>query len=146
MDGAGEYFLDDEGRFGPYELAWEYTAENKKDFYSGFISGATRLPNGNTFICEGATGRFFEVNPDGKTLWEHVNTFGGELDMEGRPNDAEEEARKLLREVVSDRLSRTTPCFAPRSTSLTTQDLPAERCNRSPNSPFRLRLWSSRPW
>ena len=97
IDGAGEYDLNDEGRFGPYELVWEYTAENKKDFYSGFISGATRLPSGNTFICEGATGRFFEVNSDGTTLWEYVNTFGGELDMEGRPNDAEEQARKLIK-------------------------------------------------
>ena len=96
-DESGDYVLDDQGRFGPYELVWEYTAENKKDFYSGFISGATRLPNGNTFICEGATGRFFEVNRDGQTLWEHLNTFGGELNMEGLPNDAEEEARKLLK-------------------------------------------------
>jgi hypothetical protein len=96
LDTAGEYVLDDEGRFGPRELTWEYVAENKKDFYSGFISGATRLPNGNTFICEGATGRFFEVNREGEKLWEHVNTFGGELTMEGRPNDAEGEAKRLL--------------------------------------------------
>ena len=96
MDEDGEYILDDEGRFGPYEFAWEYTAENKKDFYSHFISGATRLPNGNTFICEGATGRFFEVNSDGNTLWEHVNTLGGELDMEGRPNEVEKEAREIV--------------------------------------------------
>jgi hypothetical protein len=96
MDEDGEYILDDEGRFGPYELAWEYTAETKEDFYSVFISGATRLPNGNTFICEGATGRFFEVNSEGKTLWEHVNTFGGELDREGRANDVEKEARRIV--------------------------------------------------
>ena len=91
-----EYVLDDEGRFGPYELAWEYTAENKKDFYSGFISGAARLANGNTLVCEGATGRYFEVNSAGKLLWQHVNTLGGELDKDGRPNDFEEEARKIL--------------------------------------------------
>jgi hypothetical protein len=96
MDGDGSYILDDEGRYGPYQLAWEYTADNKKDFYSGFISGATRLPNGNTFICEGATGRYFEVNSEGNSLWEHTNTFGGELDMDGHPNDVEQEARKLL--------------------------------------------------
>ena len=96
MDEDGAYVLDDEGRFGPYELAWEYTAENKEDFHSGFISGATRLPNGNTFICEGATGRYFEVNSAGKILWEHVNTFGGELNMEGRPNDVEKEAQLII--------------------------------------------------
>jgi hypothetical protein len=96
-DADGSYILDDEGRFGPKDLTWEYTAgENKKDFYSGFISGATRLPNGNTMICEGATGRFFEVNREGTKLWEHINTFGGELTQDGRPNDAGQEARRLL--------------------------------------------------
>jgi hypothetical protein len=95
-DADGQYVLDDEGRFGPQDPAWEYTAENKKDFYSGFISGATRLPNGNTMICEGATGRFFEVDREGTKLWEHINTLGGELTMEGRPNDAAQEARRLL--------------------------------------------------
>lgn len=98
IDEDGSYILDDEGRYGPYELAWEYTAENPKDFYSSFISGATRLPNGSTFICEGATGRFFEVNSIGKKLWEHINTYGGELDMEGRVNDVEKEARKIIKD------------------------------------------------
>jgi len=95
-DADGGYILDDEGRFGPTDLAWEYTAENKKDFYSSFISGATRLPNGNTMICEGATGRFFEVNREGTKLWEHKNTFGGELSQDGRPIDVGQEARRLL--------------------------------------------------
>ena len=99
LDENGEYFLDDQGRFGPYELSWEYAAENQKDFYSHFISGAARLPNGNTFICEGATGRYFEVNSEGKILWEHVNTFGGELDMEGRPNDVEKVARAIVEDT-----------------------------------------------
>jgi hypothetical protein len=95
-DADGSYILDDEGRFGPGDLAWEYAAENKKDFYSGFISGATRLPNGNTMICEGATGRFFEVNREGTKLWQHINTFGGELSQDGRPLDAGQEARRLF--------------------------------------------------
>jgi hypothetical protein len=121
IDSDGGYSLDDEGRFGPYQFAWEYTAENKKDFYSSFISGATRLPNGSTFICEGATGRYFEVNSEGKTLWEHVNTFGGEIDSDGHPNEVEAEARKLLegggeRSVVENnalfRATKYSPAYA----------------------------------
>jgi hypothetical protein len=96
MDEDGEYLLDDGGRFGPAEPTWEYMAENKEDFYSSFISGARRLSNGNTFICEGSSGRFFEVNSEGKKLWEHVNTFGGELNMAGRVNDVEKEARRIV--------------------------------------------------
>ena len=34
-----------------------------------------RLPNGNTFICEGAWGRFFEVTPDKEVVWEFTNPF-----------------------------------------------------------------------
>ncbi len=100
IDGDGHYILDDEGRFGPEELAWQYTAENKEDFYSSFISGASRLENGSTLICEGASGRLFEVNSEGSILWEHVNVFGGELDRDGRPNDYAEEARRIVSDTA----------------------------------------------
>jgi len=36
------------------EIEWEYTSEPKKKLSSKYISGAQRLPNGNTLICEGA--------------------------------------------------------------------------------------------
>jgi hypothetical protein len=39
------------------------------------VSGAERLPGGNTFITEGATGRLFEVTPEGETVWEWVSPF-----------------------------------------------------------------------
>jgi len=31
-----------------------------------------RLWNGNTFICESAFGRLFEVTAQGETVWEYV--------------------------------------------------------------------------
>jgi hypothetical protein len=37
------------------------------------ISGAQRLSNGNTLICEGTSGRFFEVDVTGNTVWKYVN-------------------------------------------------------------------------
>lgn len=57
------------------EIEWEYTADPPTDFFSSHISGAQRLPNGNTLICEGAKGRFFEVTPQSETVWEYVNPF-----------------------------------------------------------------------
>ena len=42
-------------------------------WYSSFISGSQRLPNGNTLICSGADGRFFEITPDNKKVWEYIN-------------------------------------------------------------------------
>jgi hypothetical protein len=61
--------------FGPAEPIWTYVAPNRPDFFSGFISGATRLANGDTLICEGATGRVFEVTPAGEIVWEYWNPF-----------------------------------------------------------------------
>lgn len=56
-------------------VVWEYTGEPPEQFFSGHISGAERQPNGNVLICEGASGRVFEVTPRGETVWEWVNPF-----------------------------------------------------------------------
>jgi hypothetical protein len=78
-------FVHEEGLpFGPTESTWRYVAPNKTDFFSGFISGATRLSNGNTLICEGATGRVLEVTAAGETVWEYRNPFA-ENDPSGGP-------------------------------------------------------------
>jgi hypothetical protein len=53
------------------ELVWSYQAPGK--FYAANISSAQRLPNGNTLITEGPSGRVFEVTRDGKIVWEYVN-------------------------------------------------------------------------
>ena len=57
--------------WGPAKPAWEYTSPNKEDFNSSNISGAQRQPNGNTLICEGASGTFFEVTADKKEVWRY---------------------------------------------------------------------------
>ena len=54
------------GAYGPAQPVWHYQAENPEDFYSSEISGAHRLPNGNTLICAGVKGTFFEVTPAGR--------------------------------------------------------------------------------
>jgi len=57
------------------ELIWSYTNPR---FFSTNISGAQRLPNGNTLITAGAGGRMFEVTPDGTIVWEYMYPlFGG---------------------------------------------------------------------
>jgi Arylsulfotransferase (ASST) len=71
----GEYIRPKRGPFGPAKPLWSYTAPNKKDFYSWFISGAQRLPNGNTLINAGAVGVVFEVTPEKDTVWKFSNPF-----------------------------------------------------------------------
>ena len=70
VDSDGRYTLSESGPFGPAEPVWTYTAPDKVSFHSGFISGAERLSSGNTLICSGAPGRFFEVTPDGEIVWD----------------------------------------------------------------------------
>lgn len=75
----GTYELLDDAAFGPSGLDWTYPAVLDPDFYSAFISGVQRLPNGNSLICEGDDGRIFEVTSSGETVWEYItatSSFG----------------------------------------------------------------------
>ncbi len=76
VDASGAYTLDPSGSYGPEQPAWRYTAETPSDFYADHVSGAQRLPNGNTLICDGVDGRIFEVDADGQTVWEHDHSAG----------------------------------------------------------------------
>ena len=58
-------------------IAWKYQESPTQNFFSDRISNAVRLRNGNTLINEGMFGRFFEVMPDGRIVWEYVNPFFG---------------------------------------------------------------------
>jgi len=51
------------------KLIWSYTSPT---FFATNISGAQRLPNGNTLITEGPDGRLFEVTKEGAIIWEYV--------------------------------------------------------------------------
>jgi len=51
------------------KLVWSYTSPT---FFATNISGAQRLPNGNTLVTEGPSGRVFEVVKDGTIVWEYV--------------------------------------------------------------------------
>jgi hypothetical protein len=55
------------------EIVWEYADQSIFNFFSPYISGAQRLANGNTLICEGVHGRIFEVTRAGETVWEYVS-------------------------------------------------------------------------
>jgi hypothetical protein len=73
IDSLGNYSLSPGQAYGPAAPSWIYTAPDPEDFYSANISGASRMPNGNTLICNGAEGRFFEVDPSGDVVWDYIN-------------------------------------------------------------------------
>jgi hypothetical protein len=62
--------------FGPDAPVWSYTAPKRYEFNASFISGANRLPNGNTFICSGPNGTIFEVTPAKEVVWKYINAPG----------------------------------------------------------------------
>lgn len=49
-------------------IVWSYTHQG---FWSKMYCGATRLPSGNTLICDSDTGIFFEVTVDGAIVWQY---------------------------------------------------------------------------
>lgn len=77
VNNDGNYTIGPTGRFGPDNPEWEYTAPIKRTFYADFISGAHRLINGNTLICAGPEGRFFEVTKAGDIVWQYKNQYSG---------------------------------------------------------------------
>ena len=85
IDDQGGYTRKAGKPFGPDAATWTYTAEPKSSFFAGHISGAQRLPNGNTLIASGEQGRIFEVTAEGKTVWDYLNPHAGDLGPEMRP-------------------------------------------------------------
>ena len=77
--GADGRYAQGGGPFGPAALAWQYQAQEPTTFYAPFISGAHRLANGNTMVCSGTGGQFFEVTRAGEVVWEYRNPFWGDV-------------------------------------------------------------------
>jgi outer membrane protein assembly factor BamB len=57
------------------KVVWEYKANPPQQFFSGHISNAQRLEMGNVFICEGTSGRLFEVTRNNEVVWEWITPF-----------------------------------------------------------------------
>jgi len=75
----GVYQKMPNGEYGPEGPVWKYLAPDTLSLYGGFISGAHRMKNGHTFINEGPKGRFFEVTPEGETVWEYYCPYRGNI-------------------------------------------------------------------
>ncbi|MBK8504128.1 MAG: aryl-sulfate sulfotransferase [Saprospiraceae bacterium] len=80
-DMEGNYLVENKKAFGPENPSWTYIAKDTLSFWSPFISGVHRLANGNTFITEGAKGRYTEVNVAGEILWDYLTPFTDTLKM-----------------------------------------------------------------
>lgn len=73
LDATGGYPIPSNGAFEPESAAWTYPASPDYDFFSHNVSGYTRLTDGHHLICQGAKGRFFELDNNGSMVWEYIN-------------------------------------------------------------------------
>ena len=75
----GSYNSPNGDRFGPEDFDWSYKDPvDPGAFYSRILSGAQRLPNGNTLVCEGTSGKFFELDPDDNIVWTYIQPIGND--------------------------------------------------------------------
>jgi len=75
VDSNGTYYLEPGSAYGPEDITWSYTANPPNSFYSHVFGGALRLKDGNTLICGGTNGKFFEVTPEEEIVWQYINEF-----------------------------------------------------------------------
>ncbi|PCJ54838.1 MAG: arylsulfotransferase [Planctomycetota bacterium] len=72
----GTYTLPVGGIYGPSAATWSWQDPVPANFFTGFIGGAERQPNGNTLIIEGGSGRIFEVDDTDAVVWTYLNPSG----------------------------------------------------------------------
>ncbi|MGK0323589.1 MAG: hypothetical protein ACJAR4_001631 [Psychroserpens sp.] len=85
----GVYAYDSANGYGPEASDWTYVdPDDPENFFSAILSGAQRLPNGNTLICDGDSGYFFELDPSNSIVWEYINpdTANGILSQGDTPS------------------------------------------------------------
>ena len=70
---GANYPINEGTAFEPSSFEWRYPEVLDAEFYAQNVSGSSRLPNGNTLICEGPEGRIFEVTPEEEIVWEYIN-------------------------------------------------------------------------
>ena len=68
VDSSGNFILTPGSAYGPAAPVWSYSDPG---LFSVIMSGAERLPNGNTLVCSGKQGWLFEVTPAGQVVWQH---------------------------------------------------------------------------
>jgi len=85
---SGDYMMNASGVYLPnsFDFEWNGVVDGTT-FYSAFYSGVNMQPNGNLTVCEGVTGRFFEIDPAGNVVWIYQNPDGGTVLNQGsNPN------------------------------------------------------------
>jgi len=98
VDLSGNYSYTTGSAYGPSSFYWKYNATPPSSLYAEDISGAFRLPNGNTLIDDGPLGTFIEVTQSGQVVWKYINpvaAYGPLYQGDTLPNDSVHAGEKL---------------------------------------------------
>ena len=98
VDANGNYTYVSNSIFGPQNLTWTYVASPPTSMYAEDISGAYRLPNGNTLINIGPLGTFIEVTSSGEIVWKYIcpiDLTGPITQCDSIPDDASHPGEKM---------------------------------------------------
>jgi hypothetical protein len=75
LQSNGLYTFDPVVGFLPTAPAWQWVANPPESVFARIISSAQRLASGNTLVCDGPAGHFFEVtSAGGDPVWSYVVT------------------------------------------------------------------------
>ena len=82
----GIYTYEPDSSYGPEAAEFTYSSSEDNNFTSGILSGAIRLPNENLLICDGNSGRLFEITATNDIVWNYIipmNNTTGEISSQG---------------------------------------------------------------
>jgi len=82
----GIYTYEPDSSYGPEAAEFTYSSNEDNNFISGILSGAIRLPNENLLICDGNSGRLFEITATNDIVWNYIipmNNTTGEISSQG---------------------------------------------------------------
>ena len=87
----GRNYVEKDGVFQAKRVRSVYpvasvTSTSSTPLFAPFISGAQRLPNGDTLITDGPDGRIFEITKKGDTAWAYQNAFAAQAPVITAPN------------------------------------------------------------
>ena len=69
----GDYIVTSGDKIGSDDFDWSYVdTDDPLNFFSKIMSSAQRLSNGNTLICEGTEGHFFEIDSNKNIVWDYI--------------------------------------------------------------------------
>ena len=68
----GIYTYEPDSSYGPEAAEFTYSSNEDNNFTSGILSGAIRLPNENLLICDGNSGRLFEITATNDIVWNYI--------------------------------------------------------------------------